>query len=226
MHIGFKKVTTVLSTPKHSPELSHHCFETLLSSSVRMMRMLTGRQINPLEVGFTYPKPESIAEYKRIFCSPVLFGQKNTYITVDLSIGNIPTLLPDENMLRHFENYANEYLSIIEGVGKNTRTVIKIILKHLDSQKLSIRKVAKEMYVSVRTLQSRLKSEGKVFSELLQETREQLAKKYLCEKYTVEDITYMLGFSESSVFRKAFKKWSGSTPKEYREIASFNNLHK
>jgi AraC-like DNA-binding protein len=46
-----------------------------------------------------------------------------------------------------------------------------------------------------------------------------LAQKYLREDYSVEQITYLLGFSEPSVFRKAFKKWSGVTPREYREMA-------
>jgi len=78
--------------------------------------------------------------------------------------------------------------------------------------------------MSVRTLQNHLKSEGVVFRELLENTRERLAKKYLRENYTVEDITYLLGFSEPSVFRKAFKKWSGSTPREYREKALTRNL--
>ena len=81
------------------------------------------------------------------------------------------------------------------------------------------------MAVSVRTLQNRLDTEGVVFSELLQEIREKLAKKYLHEGYSVETITYLLGYSEPSVFRKAFKKWSGITPKAYREQA-YSTLHR
>ena len=93
----------------------------------------------------------------------------------------------------------------------------KIILAQLDDESLSIRKVAKEMAMSVRTLQKRLADEGVVFSDLMQDIRERLAKRYLSEDYTVEQITYLLGFSEPSTFRKAFKKWLGMTPKEYRE---------
>jgi len=76
------------------------------------------------------------------------------------------------------------------------------------------------MSVSVRTLQKRLEAEGVAFSDLLQDVRERLAKKYLCEDYSVEQITYLLGFSEPSVFRKAFKKWAGLTPREYRQQRS------
>ena len=96
------------------------------------------------------------------------------------------------------------------------RSRYKIILSKLDDEKLSIKKVAREMSVSVRTLQNRLKEEGVVFSELLTDTRQKLAKKYLQEDYSVEQITYLLGFSEPSVFRKAFKKWSGVTPRQFQ----------
>jgi AraC-like DNA-binding protein len=63
-----------------------------------------------------------------------------------------------------------------------------------------------------------LRNEGTEFNILLRQTREQLAKKYLLENYSIEDITYLLGFSEPSAFRRAFKKWFGVTTKEYREI--------
>jgi AraC-like DNA-binding protein len=76
------------------------------------------------------------------------------------------------------------------------------------------------MSMSVRTLQVYLKEEGQNFSDLLNDTRQRLAKKYLRENQSIEDIAYMLGFSDTSAFRKAFKKWSDLTPKEYRDQAS------
>lgn len=72
------------------------------------------------------------------------------------------------------------------------------------------------MSISVRTQQKRLEGEDVVLSDLLRNVRQRLAKRYLRENYTVEEITYLLGFSEPSVSRIAFKKWSGVTPGEYR----------
>jgi AraC-like DNA-binding protein len=223
IHIGFKGVKLVLAIPKYASKHSRHCFEDTLSSSIRLARTLSGQKINPLEAGFSYPAPESTAEYRRVFCSPVLFKQKHTYMVVDPRIANIPVLLPNPSLLEHFETYARQYLLEIEGTDKTTQEVIRHILGRLDGKNLTIGSVAREMSVSVRTLQNRLKSEGTVFSELLEETRERLAKKYLRQNYTVDDITYLLGFAEASVFRKAFKKWSGTTPKEYRETATSKN---
>ena len=111
----------------------------------------------------------------------------------------------------------------IDRKDEHTRKVTELILSHMDDEKLSINSIAKEMSLSIRTLQSHLEEEGRVFSALLQEIREGLAKKYLRENYSVEEITYLLGFSEPSVFRKAFKKWSGLTPREYRERSFSGN---
>jgi AraC-like DNA-binding protein len=221
--LKFKEVRIVVFTPPHAPKMSRHCYESTLSSSVHMMRTLSGEHVSPLEVTFIYPKPESTAEYERIFCCPVKFGQKDNSMMLDWSIGNMPIRMANSALLEHFEKYAQEVISQMERNDEHTRAVTKIILSRLDDEALSIQKVAKEMAVSVRTLQNRLDAEGVLFSDLLKDIRERLAKKYLRENYSVEQITYLLGFSEPSVFRKAFKKWSGFTPREYRE-QSFSTM--
>ena len=134
-----------------------------------------------------------------------------------MRLGETPILLPNSELLRHFESYARDLLAWIEGEKEESRAAAKIILARLDDTALSIGKVAKEMSVSVRTLQNRMEKEGTVFSELLREIRETLAKKRLRENFSVEDIAYMLGFAEPSSFRKAFKRWTGLTPREFRE---------
>jgi AraC-like DNA-binding protein len=74
--------------------------------------------------------------------------------------------------------------------------------------------------MSVRVLQKKLKEEGVTFSEIATNVRRELAKSYLAEKrYTIDDITYLLGFSEPSVFRRAFKTWTGMTPGQYRSAS-------
>lgn len=213
----FNKAKVVYFTPPHAPKMSRHCFESTFSSSVRMIRTLTGKQIDPLEIRFAHSAPESTTEYERIFRCPVLFNQKEYSITGDIRIGNTPILMANPALLAHFEKYAQDFLAEMERKDEHTQAVTKIILSRLDDENLSINKVARELSVSVRTLQKRLEDEGVVFSDLLKDIRQRLAQNYLKENHSVEEITYLLGFSEPSVFRKAFKKWSGVTPREYRE---------
>jgi AraC-like DNA-binding protein len=209
---GLGKVRVVYFTPPHAPQMSRHCFEATFSSSVHLARTLSGLPLSPLEVTFTYPEPESRAEYERIFNCPVRFGHKDNSMTLDMRMGNLPVRMANPSLLEHFEQYAQDFMAQMERNDATTQAVTKIILAHLDDESLSIEKVAREMAVSVRTLQKRLEAEGVVFSDLLRDIRQRLAKKYLRENYSVEQITYLLGFSEPSVFRKSFKKWLGVTP--------------
>ena len=72
--------------------------------------------------------------------------------------------------------------------------------------------------MSNRTLQRKLKDEGTSFMDLLQDTRLQLARKYLRQpSRSVVETAYMLGFSEPSTFSRAFKRWTGLAPAEYRD---------
>jgi len=220
--LHFNKVRVILFTPPGCPPQSRHCYEAALSSSIRMMRLLSGQPINPLKVTFVYPEPPDISEYTRIFGCPVLFGQKDTSMTLDIRLGNMPVRLANPDLLAAFEQLAQNQLADLDRQGEYTRAAARIIISHLDDEKLSIETVARQMAVSVRTLQKRLEEEGVVFSDLLREIRQRLAQKYLSENYSVEQITYLLGFSEPSAFRKAFKKWAGVTPGEYRQRASLS----
>ena len=154
------KIRAEFFTPPHAPKMSRHCFEATLSSTVRMIRNLTGVHLSPLEVTFTYPKPKSISEYERVFSCPVRFGQKENSLTFDWSVITTPILMPSPGLLEHFERYAQEFLAQLERKDENTRAVTRIILSKLDDEDLTIEKVAKEMTVSVRTLQKRLEEEG------------------------------------------------------------------
>jgi len=223
---GPDKVKIVFSTPPYAPGMTRHCFEASLSSSVHLLRTVTGVRLCPQEVTFTHAEPESTAEHERIFGCSVHFGQKENSIIFDARIGNTPVLMANPELLDYFEKYAQDFLAGMERKNEYTRAVTKIVLARLDDETLGIEKVAREMSVSVRTLQNHLEAEGVIFSELLKDIRQRLAKKYLTENYSVEQITYLLGFSEPSAFRKAFKHWAGVTPREYRErpVSAINRI--
>ncbi|WP_313462863.1 helix-turn-helix domain-containing protein, partial [Pseudomonas nitroreducens] len=78
--------------------------------------------------------------------------------------------------------------------------------------------VASELGLSERTLQRRLAEEGSSYQQLLADTRRQLAERYLGEgNLPATDIAALLGYSEPSVFFRAFRHWTGLTPGEYRQ---------
>jgi AraC-like DNA-binding protein len=77
--------------------------------------------------------------------------------------------------------------------------------------------VAKSVAISPRTLQRRLEQQGLDFKKLVRDTRHQFALEYLKDHAnTLTQIAFLLGYSEVSAFNRAFKRWTGSTPLDYR----------
>lgn len=216
IRLGFKNVRLILSVPADAPTLSRHCIECAAASLVTLARHLTGADVRPLAVSFTGPAPRDDSEYRRVFGCHVCFDQGESALVLDPKISALPVLSPNKELLAYFEDYAQSYLREIEESGACAARVTKILLSHLDQRTVRLKDVARAMSVSSRTLQKRLREEGVVFRDLLFETRRSLAQKYLRENRTVEEISYLLGYAEASVFSKAFKKWYGQSPKAYR----------
>ncbi len=206
-----------LTEPIDAPQISKHCYEGYFSSLISLARNLSGKQLTPIEVAFTSFRPELAEEYRQVFGREVRFGQSGNYMILDVRVASTPTLLPNEKLLKYFENYAQEFLEEVEAKNSFTYRTKKLILSYIASENLTVTRIAQELAISGRTLQANLRQEGAEFNILLRQTREQLAKKYLRADYSIEEITYLLGFSEPSVFRRAFKQWVGVTAKEYRE---------
>jgi len=77
--------------------------------------------------------------------------------------------------------------------------------------------VARELAVSTRHLQNKLKEEGSTYRAILDQLRKEIALEYLSKpEVTIYDVAFLLGFSEQSAFNHAFKRWTGSIPTEYQ----------
>jgi AraC-like DNA-binding protein len=99
-----------------------------------------------------------------------------------------------------------------------TRDVVDKIVEKLPDGAPGQQQIAAALHVSNRTLQRKLREENTSFKELLKDTRMQLARKYLRSPgRSVVETAYLLGFSEPSTFSRAFKRWTGVAPAQYRE---------
>jgi AraC-like DNA-binding protein len=92
-----------------------------------------------------------------------------------------------------------------------------LVLRELTSGPPTAAWVATELALSQRSFQRRLSELGLTYQELLDQTRHDLARRYLDDpSKSVTEITFLLGFSEQSAFTRAFKRWSGIAPTAYR----------
>jgi AraC-like DNA-binding protein len=214
------RIRVQLGAPRWAPEMSRHCFEATLASSMTLARRLTGLDVDPIAVRLPGERPEDDGEYRRVFRCPVHFGAKNPGMDIPFSMVSLPLAEPDPELASRFAAWAEERLAAMPALRLTSERVARLILGRLDDPKLSVGAVAREMGLSPRSLQSLLAVEGTEFSRLLREVRESLARECLRSKACVEDIACQLGFSEVSAFRRAFKQWTGMTPAEYRVAAA------
>ncbi len=195
--------------------MSRHCAEAALSSLICIIHCLADEKIFPVQAELAFEQPEKVDEYQRIFQCPVHFNTKETKIFFLYKDLRKKINHSNQSLLNYFEKYAEDALNSLESSSKLIKEVTELVLKKLEED-LSIHSIAEEMGISGRTLQLRLKKEGKNFINIVKEARESLSKKYLADNYPVDEISYLIGFSEPSIFRRAFKKWTGLTPREFK----------
>ena len=93
------------------------------------------------------------------------------------------------------------------------------IIDQLPSGNVTEDTVAEAIFISKRSLQRKLNEKGTTFKTILTDVRQDLALKYIHDrKLTLTEISFMLGFSEMSSFSRAFKRWTGESPKEFRRL--------
>jgi len=188
-----------------------------ISGILSYIKLLTGKRIVLNEVYFTHHKPKDISEYQRIFKCPIFFEKSMNALVFDCRLLNLPIIEPNKELLLLFERNAQETLNAFESNETYSKKVRGVILKEMKGDISSIDTVAKRLAMSVRNLQIYLKREGASYTKLLNEIRKDMAVNYLKDKsVSVDEIAYILGFSETSVFHRAFKRWTGFTPGEFR----------
>lgn len=126
-----------------------------------------------------------------------------------------PLLLPDAQLRQRLEQVADLELSRHAPLSTWADRARAIIVRRTDGERPTADTVAAELNMSTRALQRRLKAEGTGFQLLVDEVRRDLAGRYLALGYSVNEVAYLLGFTEGSAFSRAFKQWTGQRPQAY-----------
>jgi AraC-like DNA-binding protein len=180
-------------------------------------RRATNVDWSPKEIRFEHGRPNDTTEHERVFQCPILFGTTTNELLFDSKYLELPIVKADAGLCALLDRHASELLvrypredSLVE----RARTLLKNELIGGDA---SLEAVAGRLGMSARTLQRKLSALGTSHQELLDEMRKDLALRYLREpEMAVCEVAYLLGFSESSAFHRAFKRWTGTTPNDFR----------
>jgi AraC-like DNA-binding protein len=126
-----------------------------------------------------------------------------------------PIALPDQSLRLQLEQLADAELEKYGPISPWTNKVRGLIVKTMDGEKLSIDKVADQLNLSVRVLQRKLQDEGTTYQNISDQTRRDMAMRYLEQNYPMNEVAYLLGFEVPSAFSRAFKGWTGYSPQVY-----------
>ncbi len=212
--------TTRISIAQWSPwhDTLRYTVDTFMAAILSWTSANAPAPVCPLRVGFRYERPDDVSPYEALFApAPVAFGADDSYQIYENSALDQPVIGASQGVFAVFEDKVQRLLSDLERGDTWAFRVRQRILEALNGEAPSVERIAAELAVSVRKLQQRLSEESTTHSNLLTDARRDLAEEFLkAGEVGNDEIAYLLGYSEVSVFSRSFKKWTGQTPSEFR----------
>ena len=184
---------------------------------VRTCRNRLGRDYAPLAVYLRRAAPADPEPWHRVFRAPVFFGAEEDRL--EFAHQDFDSHLDDANpeLAEHNETVLKRTLAQLKPLTWE-RKVRDAIEEQLPEREPSAEHIAKALHLSLRSLQRHLADEGCRFDTLLNESRENLALLHLRDpQCSLSEISYLLGFADTSSFSRAFKRWTGMTPGQFRD---------
>ncbi len=191
--------------------------ELSLGMFFNLIRRCMGQNWHPEEVYFEHPKPENSKEHEKAFGAPVFFSQKFNAIVFDPTI--LETPMPNVDLkLMAITRACLESLHTNTPFNQNlTDKVRNLIRIKLADGYPSLESIADSLYMSTSAIQRNLAWEGLSYTDLVEDVRKSLAEMYFKQRnLSLSEIAYLLGYSELSAFSRAFRRWTGYSPREFR----------
>jgi AraC-like DNA-binding protein len=185
---------------------------------VKLCRMNMGDSFKPARIHFRQTEPPHPAAHYSYFRCELLFDSDSSILVLDSAVADQPLAGFNPQLENLLEQQIVEYLARLDQQDIAGRTK-SVIFELLPSGRVSIDEIASNLRMSVRTLRRRLKQAGISFKDLLAETRRELGERYIRDNsLSLTEVAFMLGFSDSSSFSRAYKSWTGQSPSDYRRM--------
>lgn len=208
----------IYQTTDISPQNRRQESEEMMSTVIKVGRELTNVDWTPREVHFEHAQPKNISEHTRIFRAPVRFDKPLTKLIFDSSLLNLAIAQADLTLGSLLERQAKDLLTKSPQHEDFIDQIRQLIKENLPNREARMETICRKLGSSTRTLQRKLTEEGTSYQELLEETQRELSEFYLQKsEMAICEVSYLLGFSQPSAFHRAFRRWNGLTPKEFRD---------
>jgi AraC-like DNA-binding protein len=207
---------TTYDTGRGDTELGHAMADFGLSLIISMCRANFGGTVHLLSVSLRRPVPANPEPYQRFFNCEITFGADRDAFVLPWKIVNRPLPTANAEFAQIFDDILVSELAQLTGADLVHRCR-RFLMESLSSGEPTEERLADAMSMSRRTLQRKLAEHGLSYRAILDKIRHDLARRHLSsDGKSLTDIAFLLGFSEQSAFARAFKRWQGISPSEYR----------
>jgi AraC-like DNA-binding protein len=209
--------TLICRVPPSAPRVARLRAEFAMVGYLRMVRQFAGRNRTLQDAFFEHAAPAYRAEYTRIFSGTERFGHAFTGAVFDREFLDCQQRPRHAEMYAAMRSLAERKLTRISRQGGHAQRLREYLAAQLPTASGDMESAARWFGISVRSLRRRLEEEHVSFTQVLAEARASAAKRMLEDpERSIGQTAYALGFSDTTAFHRAFKRWTGMTPAAYR----------
>lgn len=187
--------------------------EAVLASLAHMTRWISGERVQPLQLRFAHAARAAEVRYHELLGCPLLFAAGENALCFARADLATPLIQANAPMREHLRRLADE---LLQRLGQQSLAVR--VQQQLRAQpRWGKERIAEQLELSGRHLNRKLAEEGTSFKLLRDQVLHQMAEQLLRESPRLTEVADALGFSDESAFVKAFRRWSGMTPGQFRQ---------
>ena len=204
----------------HRPEVVAMRFpiEVMLGTGYRMMSHAAGEPVPLREVTFAHPAGYPQAAYESLFGCPVRFEAAESALWLERDVIHRPLARRDPLARRYLEAHAEQMLAALPAPQPPVVAQIReAIVIELATSGAELARVARRVAMSTRTVQRRLEEHGTSYQDLVDDVRAAMARALLRDRArSIIDVAFELGYADLKSFYRAFRRWTNTTPAEWR----------
>ncbi|MGM0767834.1 MAG: AraC family transcriptional regulator [Pseudomonadota bacterium] len=208
----------ILTWQPDSPD--HYCRQDMdrtLAAALSRTRHFIHPGITAQWAELAHPEPPYAGEYASLLGGPVEFNSSTTRLAFGSRHLSHPIPHRNPYVYSAVLKQVNGVLARLQTRRTFGRKIRRLISRQMSTERIDADTLARQCHMSRQTLYRRLKKEGVSFHELVEQVRKDKALRYVAaDHYALGEIAFLLGFSELSAFSRAFKRWTGMAPAQYR----------
>ncbi|WP_144141621.1 AraC family transcriptional regulator [Paraburkholderia sp. BCC1884] len=206
---------------EHAPAPAMFAYATWFILVYGLVCWLVGRRIPLLEARFRCAEPPAAHEYRLIFCDQMSFDQTESYVDLSPAFLDLPVIQTTQSVKPFLRDAPASFIVKYRNAGSLAARVRKMLRALPMTAWPAADQMAARLNVAEATMRRRLKQEGYTYQSIKDDLRRDIAIGELQDTdRTIADIAAAVGFAEPSAFHRAFRKWTGMRPTDYRPAAS------